>query len=60
MSAEALAIMAHFQRHGWVHGETPPFSRPALRETREVLPLFIQYQISKKLKSAAFLNGSFQ
>ena len=60
LSAEALAIMAHFQRHGWVHGETPPFSRPALRETREVLPLFIQYQISKKLKSAAFLNGSFQ
>ncbi len=59
LSVEALAVMAHFQRHGWVHGETPRFSAPALREAREVLPLFIQYQISKKLKSAAFLNGSF-
>ncbi len=60
LSMEALAIMAHFQRHGWMHGKTPPFSRPALGEARELLPLFIQYQISKKLKSAAFLNGSFR
>ena len=60
LSREALGILAHFQRHGWVNGETPPFSQPALRETREVVPLFIQYQISKKLKSAAFLDGWFQ
>ncbi|MDE0355889.1 MAG: DNA repair protein RecO [Deltaproteobacteria bacterium] len=60
LSADALGVLAHFQRHGWAPGEAPPFSAPALRETREVLPLFIQYQISKKLKSAAFLNGSFQ
>ena len=59
LSVEALAVMAHFQRHGWVQGEMPPFSLRALGETREVLPLFIQYQISKKLKSAAFLNGAF-
>ena len=59
LSVEALGILTHFQRHGWVQGEMPPFSRPALGETREVLPLFIQYQISKKLKSAAFLNGTF-
>ena len=59
LSAEALGVLAHFQRHGWAGGETPGFSRPALRETREVLPLFIQYQISKKLKSVAFLDGSF-
>ena len=59
MSPEALGILTHFQRHGWGDGETPEFSRPAVRETREVVPLFIQYQISKKLKSAAFLDGSF-
>ena len=60
LSAEALGILAHFQRHGWADGGTPGFSPPALRETREVVPLFIQYQISKKLKSAAFLDGSFR
>lgn len=60
LSAEALGILAHFQRHGWMQGETPAFSPPALRETRAVVPLFIQYQISKKLKSAAFLDGTFQ
>ena len=60
LSPEALGILAHFQRHGWDHGETPAFSRAAIQETREVVPLFIQYQISKKLKSAAFLDGWFQ
>ena len=60
LSPEALDILTHFQRQGWVDGETRAFSRPALREARAVIPLFIQYQISKKLKSAAFLEGSFQ
>ena len=60
LSPEALGILAHFQRLGWEDGETPAFSRPALREARQVLPLFIQYQISKKLKSASFLDGAFQ
>lgn len=60
LSPEALGILAHFQRRGWVDGETPRFSPPALQEAREVMPLFIQYQISKKLKSTAFLDGSFQ
>jgi len=60
LSADALGVLAHFQRHGWAPGEAPPFSAPALRETREVLPSFIQYQISKKLKAAALLNGAFQ
>lgn len=60
VSSAALSILAHFQRHGWDGGELPAFSRPAIREARQVMPLFIQYQISKKLKSAAFLDGSFQ
>ena len=59
LSPEALGILTHFQRHGWDDGRTPEFSGPALRETREIVPLFIQYQISKKLKSVAFLDGSF-
>ena len=60
LSLDALGILAHYQRHGWVDGERPAFSPPALKETRELVPLFIQYQISKKLKSVAFLDGSFQ
>lgn len=60
VSPEALGILIHFQKHGWREGETPRFSPPALRETRGVVPLFIQYQISKKLKSAAFLEGSLR
>ncbi len=59
VSSEALGILTHFQRHGWDDGELPAFSLPALKEARQVVPLFIQYQISKKLKSAAFLGGSF-
>lgn len=60
LSSEGLGVLAYFQRHGWVDGETPAFSGPALREARDILPLFIQYQISKKLKSVAFLDGSFR
>ena len=60
LSSEALGILTHFQRCGWRDGERPMFSLTALRETREVVPLIIQYQISKKLKSAAFLGGSFR
>ena len=60
LSSEGLGVLAYFQRHGWVDGEKPAFSPPALREARDILPLFIQYQISKKLKSAAFLEGPFQ
>lgn len=60
VSPEALGVLTHFQRHGWEDGQRPRFPPLALRETRAVVPLFIQYQISKKLKSAAFLEGSFR
>lgn len=60
LSAEALSVLTHIQRHGWTEGEPPPSLQPALREARALMPLFIQYQISKKLKSAAFLDGPFR
>lgn len=60
LSAEALGVLTHIQRHGWTEGEAPRSLQPALREARALMPLFIQYQISKKLKSAAFLDGPFR
>lgn len=60
LSAGALDMLIRVQRHGWTEGEAPASLQPALREARGVMPLFIQYQISKKLKSAAFLEGPFR
>ncbi len=60
LSAEALGVLIHIQRHGWTEGDAPAALQPALREARALMPLFIQYQISKKLKSAAFLDGPFR
>ncbi len=60
LSAAALDMLVRIQRHGWTGGETPVSLQPALREARGLMPLFIQYQISKKLKSAAFLDGPFR
>ena len=60
LSSGALDTLIHIQRHGWTEGEAPAALQPALREARGVMPLFIQYQISKKLKSAAFLDGPFR
>ncbi len=56
LSVEALNALARLQQLE----ERPPsyssLSGPALKETRSILPRFIQYQINKELKSVSFLE----
>ena len=59
LSLEALGVLAHCQRYEGFDGSLAGLPTQAVDETRALLPLFIQFQISKKLKSVAFLDTSF-
>lgn len=59
LSLTALRVLDHFREQGWSDQAWLEFPVPAVKETRQILPLFIQYQISKRLKSVAFLDASF-
>lgn len=55
LSLAALRVLTYFQQRGWAQGAPLEFPARAVKETRELLPLFIQFQINKRLKSVAFL-----
>lgn len=59
LSLAALRVLDHFRDRGWTNRVPAGFPVPAIKETRRILPLFIQYQISKRLKSVVFLDATF-
>jgi DNA repair protein RecO (recombination protein O) len=56
LSLEALNALARLQEIGGWLPSSPGLSGLALKETRSILPRFIQFQINKELKSAPFLE----
>jgi len=56
LSLEALNALARLQEIGGVLPSSPGLSGLALKETRSILPRFIQFQINKELKSVHFLE----
>jgi len=59
LSLAALRVLEHFRDNGWIDQASLELPTGAIKETRQILPLFIQYQISKRLKSVAFLDATF-
>jgi len=59
VSLAALRVLAYFRDREWTEGTPMKFPTRAIEETRQLLPLFIQFQISKRLKSVAFLKATF-
>lgn len=59
VSLAALRVLAYFRDREWTEGTPMEFPTRAIEETRQLLPLFIQFQISKRLKSVAFLKATF-
>lgn len=59
LSLEALGVLTQCQRCEGFGGSLASLPPRAVEETRALLPLFIQFQISKKLKSVAFLHTTF-
>lgn len=56
LSLEALSALARLQENGGLLPSSPGLSGLALKETRTILPRFIQFQINKELKSVPFLE----
>ena len=56
LSLEALSAMAMIQKQDFVVQASLRLSPSALKETRSLLPRFIQFQIHKELKSIPFLE----
>jgi DNA repair protein RecO (recombination protein O) len=59
LSLAALRVLSYFRDRAWSAGTPVEFPARAIKETRQLLPLFIQFQISKRLKSVAFLEATF-
>lgn len=57
LSLEALQALSRLQEHEGTFTSVAYLSRLALKETRSILPRFIQFQINKELKSAPFLDS---
>jgi DNA repair protein RecO (recombination protein O) len=57
LSLEALDTLARIQQVASVSVPCTGISLSALKETRSVLPRFIQFQINKELKSVPFLDA---
>lgn len=59
LSLAALRVLAYFRDREWTDETPMEFPVRAIKETRQLLPLFIQFQISKRLKSVAFLEATY-
>lgn len=57
LSQEAIDALVGLQREDGVLSPHPTFPLSVVKETRSILPRFIQFQISKELKSAPFLDA---
>ncbi len=57
LSLESIHALARLQEEEQNFSSLPKLSPLALKETRFILPRFIQFQINKELKSARFLES---